>query len=163
MTDMTDDLNDGFSLASLAEIDVSEIEEVRFVNLPAGTYDFEVNKAELAEDTKDGKRRFKVEVELKIVECRSSLEANVDRDSLAGRMHTERFFIKPEESQEDVLKQIGRIRAFVTDIGQDSKGTLGAIVENMKGHQFSAKIVKQKDKTDPSIEYARLKLEPARK
>lgn len=163
MNDMTSGIDEGFSLADLADIDVSNIEEVRFVNLPAGTYDFEVNRSEFAEDTKDGERRFKIEVELKILECRASLEPNVDRESLQGRLHTERFFIKPSDSEEDIAKAIGRVRAFVTDVGMDSAGKLGDIVGNLKGHTFSAKIVKQKDKTDPSIEYARLKLEPAKR
>lgn len=152
--------NEGFSLADFADIDVSGIEEVRFVQLPAGVYEWEIINADLAEDEKDGERRFKAEVELKILEVKAVLEPNVDKESLIGKTHTERMFVKPADPEEDVKKAIGRIRAFVTDVGMDSSGKLGDIVRNLKGHTFSCKVVKQKDKTDKSIEYARLKLDP---
>lgn len=152
-----------FSLADIADIDVSEIAEVRYASLPAGSYGFEVTEADLAEDEKDGERRFKAEFSMKIVEVKAVLERDVDKESLMGKVHTERFFIKPTEPQEDVEKSIGRIRAFVADIGMDNSGKLGDIVRNTKGHVFNGKIVKQKDKLDKSIEYARLKLDPAKK
>lgn len=162
--DTTDDLNNdaGFSLADLAEIDVSDIDEVRFEQLPAGTYDWEVEDTEWEEDTKDGERRFKIGIKFKILECLSSLEPGVDREKLAGKEHTERFFIYPKKPKEDTEKTIGRIRAMITDMGLDSAGKLGDIVRNAKGHTFRAKIVKQKDRNDASITYARLRLEPKR-
>ena len=163
MNDQTSDLNGGFSLADLADIDVSDIEEIRFVAIPAGVYDFEITKADLAEDEKDGERRFKAEIEMKIVEAHAVLEPNVDRESLAGKLHTERYFIKPAAAQEEVLKAIGRIRAFVSDVGMDSAGKLGDIVRNLKGHTFKAQLTKRKDKNDPSREYSSLKLEQRKK
>lgn len=159
MTD-TNDLDQGFSLADLADIDVSDIEEVRFLDLPAGIYDWEVKETELTEDTKDGERRFKVEFRLKILEVKSILEPGKNADDFLNKEHTERFFIYPGKSEDDVKKAIGRVRAFITDIGQDSSGKLGAIVANAKGHTFTGKITKQKNKDDPSHPgYARLRLE----
>lgn len=152
-----------FSLADIADIDVSEIAEVRFQQLPNGSYGWEVTDADLGEDDKDGERRFKATFDLKIVEVKAVLEQGVDKESLIGKTHTERFFIKPAEPQEDVEKAIGRIRAFIADMGLDNKGKLGDIVRSAKGHVFTGKIVKQKDRDDKTIEYARLRLDPAKK
>lgn len=160
---MAEEMNEGFSLADLADIDVSEIEEVRFSTLPAGAYAFEVIEAGLAEDEKDGNRRFKANVELKVAEVKAVLEQGVDKESLVGKTHSERFFVDPSKPEEDVKKAIGRIRAFVTDVGMESTGKLGDIVANLKGHIFTGKIVKQKNKDDPSIEYARLRLDPPKR
>ena len=159
MTDATEELNESFSLADLADLDVSDIEEVRFVSLPAGIYDFEVTNADFHEDTKDGETRFKIEFALKIIEVKSIMESGKNPDDFVGKEHTERFFVKPTDEQEKVLKAIGRVRAFITDMGGDSEGKLGDIVRNQKGHTFTGKIVKQKDRNDPSVEYARLRLE----
>jgi hypothetical protein len=150
----------GYSLADLAEIDVSDIEEVRFSTLPAGGYEFEVTDADLGEDEKDGERRFFARFDMKVVGVKVVLEQGVDKESLVGKSHSERFFVTPSAPEEDVKTSIGRIRAFITDIGQDSSGALGKIVREAKGHVFPGKIVKQKDKHDKSIEYARLKLDP---
>jgi hypothetical protein len=159
---MADDMA-GFSLADLADIDVSGIEEVRFSTIPAGAYGFEVIEADLGEDEKDGDRRFYAKFDLKIVEVKTVIDPNADKEGLMGKLHTERFFVTPSQPEEDVKKAIGRIRAFVTDIGMDSAGQLGAIVRGAKGHVFVGKIVKQKDKDDKTVEYSRLRLDPAKK
>lgn len=157
------DETQGFSLADIADIDVSEIAEVRFSQIPNGSYGWEVTEADLHEDEKDGERRFKAVFEIKIVEVKAVLEPNVDKESLVNKTHTERFFIDPSKPQEEVEKAIGRIRAFIADMGLDNKGKLGDIVRSAKGHIFTGKIVKQKDRDDKSIEYARLRLDPAKK
>ena len=154
---------EGFSLADLAGIDVSEIEEVRYSTLPAGGYGFEVTEADLGEDEKDGERRFFAKFDMKVVEVLTVLEAGVDKESLVGRQHIERFFVKPADPKDDVLKSIGRIRAFVADIGMPNAGELGEIIRNCKGHVFKGKIQHQVDKNDKSVVYSRLKLDPAKK
>lgn len=157
MNDMTESA--GFSLADLADIDVSDIEEIRFVAIPQGVYDFEVTGADLHEDEKDGERRFKVEFELKILEAHAILEPGVDKESIVGKLHKERFYIKPNEDEQKVRESIGRVRAFITDIGQDSSGKLGEIVRNAKGHTFKASIVNRRNKDDPTNPFKSLKLE----
>jgi hypothetical protein len=149
----------GFSLADLADLDVTDIAEVRFVQIPAGVFDWEVTKADLAEDEKDGQRRFKAEIQLKILEVKAVLEADVDKESLVGKLHTERFFIKPNESKDKIEEAIGRIRAFVKDMGANNAGKMKDFLPELVGHTFTARIVKQKDRNDPSVTYARLKLE----
>lgn len=157
------DENEGFSLADIAGLDVSDIAEVRFQTLPLGVYGWEVTEADLSEDEKDGERRFKAQFDLKVIEVKSVLEQGVDKESLVGKTHTERFFIKPTESQEDVQKAIGRVRAFIADTGANNAGTLGDIVRSMKGHIFTGKITHQTDKDDKSVKYARLRLDPPKK
>lgn len=150
-----------FSLADLADLDVSEIDEVRFETLNQGTYEFEITEAGLNEGVdKENAKRFDATVTMRVIEVKAVLEAGVDKDSLVGKSHTEKFFINPGKPADEVQKAIGRIRAFVSDVGMDSTGKLGDIVSNLKGHRFRAKIVHQKDKDDKSIVYARLKLEP---
>ena len=152
---------DGFSLADLADLDVSDIDEVRYVKLPAGVYDMEVKQADLHEDSKDGEIRYKVEFELEIIEVKSTIErtSEEDREKLIGKKHTERFFIKPAEEKDKIEAAIGRIRAFIADMGCNSAGQLGGIVRDTVGHTFTTKIVMQKDRNDKSIEYARLRLD----
>jgi hypothetical protein len=158
----------GFSLAELADIDLEGIEEVRFESLPKGVYEFEVTRAELASDAKDGEVRYKVEFELKILEMLSSIEPGVDLDKQAGKLHTERYFVYPNRTEEEAAKAIGRVKAFLLDMGLDLKKNdagkvqFGDAVRDAKGHTFRARIEKQKDRNDPSVEYARLRLEPKR-
>jgi len=154
------DETEGFSLADIADLDVSDIAEVRFEQLPAGVFGWEVTEADLHEDEKDGERRFKAEFVLKILEVKSVLEQGVDKEALVGKTHTERFFVKPNEPQEDVQKAIGRIRAFIADIGGENKGKLGDIVRGTKGHTFVSKGITQPDKNDKSVKYFRLKPDP---
>lgn len=157
---MTEQLEDAaFSLADLAEIDLEGIEEVRYENLPKGVYEWEVSKADLVSDSKDGEIRYKAEFELKVVEMLSSLEPGTNLDAQAGRTHTERFFIYPKRSEEEAGKAIGRIKAFVSDIGAESQGKLGDVVKDSKGTNFRARIEHKPDRNDPSTVYARLRLE----
>lgn len=159
MNDMTNDLDESFSLADLADLDVSDIDEVRFVDLPAGVFDWEVLEADLAEDQKDGETRFKAEFKLKILEAKAILEPGHNKEDFDGKIHTERFFIKPTAEPEKVQAALGRLRAFITDIGCESAGKVGDIVRNTQGHTFTGKIIKQKDRVDPNVTYARLRLE----
>jgi hypothetical protein len=78
---MTEQLDEAaFSLADLAEIDLEGIEEVRYENMPKGVYEFEVTKADLVSDSKDGEVRYKCEVELTVVEMLSAIEPGTNRD-----------------------------------------------------------------------------------
>ena len=156
----------GFSLADLADLDLAGIEEVRFENLPKGTYDWEVTEAKLDSDSVDGEPRYKIQFDLKILEMLSSLEPGVELEKWAGKSHTERFFVYPKRSEEDAAKAIGRVKAFLVDIGldlvigPDGKMKFGDSVREAKGHTFRARIERQKDRNDPTREFARLRLDP---
>jgi hypothetical protein len=155
-----------FSLADLAGLDVSEVQEIRSSRLPAGAYIFRGKKVSLSEmENKDGERRFLATVTLEVAEVQAIVEKGFNPEEVVGQTHTERFYIVPEKAQEG----IGRIRAFISDIGLDSAGTLGGMVEeggapgvldSIVDHLFPAKITAKK--VDGEI-YARLKLAPPKK
>ena len=91
------------------------------------------------------------------------LRVPVDLESFAGKTHTERFFIYPKKSQEDAAKAIGRVKAFLADMGCATEGKFNPAVLDSKGHTFRGRIEKQKDRNDAAIEYARLRLDKAPK
>lgn len=158
-------MQEEFSLADLADLDVSEIEEIRFEQLPSGVYEWEVLTAVLNEgvNKETQGKQFTAEFTTKVLAVKSVLEANVDKESLVGKQIVTKLYINPAKPAEDVQKAIGRLRAFVTDMGMDSTGKLGDIVSNTVGHIFVGKIVKEKDRVDPTLSYSKLKLDAKKK
>lgn len=155
-----------FSLADLAGLDVSGIDEIRFERVPDGKYVFRGKEIRLDEDENDdGDKRFNVFVVSEVVECHVVLEQGVTKEDTIGKTHTERFFVDPT----DAATGIGRIRAFIADIGLPNVGALGGmasqgkapgILDQIPGHQWPATIFTQKRKGQ---EYARMKLTPPKK
>lgn len=158
---------EGFSLAALADLDASEIAEVRFESLPAGLYVFRGESAAF-EDTanRDDERRVVLTVKLEVIEVKSVLERGVDKEDLLGKKHTEKFYVVPEKAAEG----LGLIRAWIGDIGLNNEGKFGGvegsepgIVDNIPGHEFPGKIIKQARKGDPSTKDSRLRIDPPKK
>lgn len=149
-----------FSLADLAETDVSTIEEIRFENLPAGVYDFEVVEADLDEkDNKDGDNRILAVFKYKVIGVQSCLDRNIsDPDSLIGKSHTEKNYIVPDQGEQKAMEGIGRVRAFIWDMGCPNKGKLGDIVRGTVGHRFTAPIISRPNPNDRTSPFAQLKL-----
>jgi hypothetical protein len=149
-----------FSLADLADLDATEIAELRRESLPNGAYKFAIESAVMTEGAdKDNVKRFEVAFKMKVVECLACTERGVDKESLVGKTHTETKYIKPATAQDD----IGYLRGWVTDIGCDSSGRLGGVagaepgfIDNTVGHEFDGKIASKPSKTDPTVKYARL-------
>jgi hypothetical protein len=157
---MVDDDNTGVSLADLSDLDVSEVKEIRFENLPVGVYDFKVTSAELGEgQNRDDEKRFIAEFKFEVLECVACTDKSVDKDSLIGRTHTEKLYIVPAKAEEG----IGLIRAFVFDMGLPNEGKLGPIIEGTTGHIFRSRIQARPDRNDPTIIYSRIKLDPRKK
>lgn len=149
-----------FALADLMDLDVSDIKEIRFETLPQGIFDFVVKNPKLDEGTnKDQERIFIFTADCVIEDVVAVLDAGVDKEGLVGKSYNQRQNIDPTDAETG----IGRIRAFGTDIGIDSTGKLGEVVARMDETRFRAKIVHQKDKQDPSIVYARLRFDAAKK
>lgn len=156
--------NDGmdFSLADLAGLDVSEIEEIRSERIPDGAYIFRGKGAKLSEmDNRDGEKRFVVSATIEVAEVQAVVAKGVNAEELVGKTYTEKFYIVPEKAAEG----IGRVRAWYTDIGLDSTGPLGGMTEDggepgmvdrLEDHLFAAKITSRKGNDGES--YARLKL-----
>lgn len=156
-----------FSLADLAGLDISGIEEIRSERLPIGLYVFRGKKATLTETTnRDDEKRYVAEVTLEVAEVKALIEKDRgDESSLVGKTFTERFYIVPEKAQEG----IGRIRGWYTDVGLDSAGPLGGLTEDggapgvldrIVDHLFPAKIIGRKKEGET---YARLQLPTKKK
>lgn len=149
-----------FSLADLADLDVTDIKEIRFETLPQGIFDFVVKNPKLDEGTdKEQNRIFIFTADCVIEEVVTVLDSNVDKEALVGKSYGQRQNIDPSDAETG----IGRIRAFGTDIGIDSTGKLGEVVARMDEQRFRGKITHAKDKVDPSIVYARLRAGDAAK
>ena len=156
-----------FSLADIAELDAGAIAEVRFESLPAGLYTFRGTEAKLEDTTnRDDERRIVLTVKLEVTECKSVMERGYEKDDLIGKKHTEKFYVVPAKAAEG----LGLIRAFIGDIGLPNEGPFGGvegvepgIVDNIVGHEFAGKIIKQARKNDPSQKDARLRLDPPKK
>lgn len=162
------------SLADIAGLDVSDVEELRSSQIAAGLYTFEVVRTLFEERTvtkdDEDQMRYVGVIELKVIEIEAIAERGVEESDVMGKSHTETFFIDPSEAQ----KGIGFLKGFVTDIGADSKGAIGGLPEdaqpegyvpgfldNLVTHRFKAKIIKKKGK-DGNF-YSRLQLIKATK
>jgi hypothetical protein len=152
-----------FSLADLADLDISEVAEIRFENLPAGIYGFKVVSAELDEKpNRDNENRMIAIFKFEVVEVNTIIKKGVDKDSLLGKSHTEKLYIVPE-TQQKVLDGIGRIRAFVSDLGCDSAGKLGDVLAGTVDHTFTGKIAERPNPNDRTQPFAQLKLDARKK
>ncbi len=155
------DLENQMSLADIAGLDVSDVEELRSSQIPAGLYTFEVSKTGMEETTvgDDDELRYKASIELKVIEVSAIAERGVEDADVMGKTHSETFFINPAEAQ----KGIGFLKGFVTDIGGDSTGGIGGVegapegfLDKLVTHRFPAKIIKKKAR-DGNF-YSRLQL-----
>lgn len=164
------DIND-MSLADLAGVDVSDIEEVRFEAIPLGTYNLRVNKAEI-EDTfnNDGDKVFRPIFEIEIIDVVSILKtpAGEDKEAYAqkqvGRKHSERFTINMAKGNDDIATAIGRVKSFHTDVSQGELPWTANLVENVESlvdREFVGQFTHQTDKNDKSRVFSRLT--PAKK
>jgi hypothetical protein len=169
MSDQDNDIGnevDEFSLADLAGLDTTDIAEVRFENLPGGSYIFAGTDVKL-EKTKnrDDEDRFKLTIGLEVAEVKAVTERGVDKEGLVGKKHKESFYIVPAKAEEG----IGLIRAFYADVGLPNAGAIGAaetpdgepiegFADGIVGHNFPAKIVRVARKDDPSTKDSRLRL-----
>ena len=152
----------GFSLADLAELDVSDIEEVRASTLPQGAYVFEVKDIAVEEGVdKDNLSRATVTINIKVAEVMMLVDPKLrdTQDALVGRQHTERFYLPFEKGQEELGTAIGRVRAFATDIGLDSSGKWPDLIERFRGHVFKGRVTHQRNPNDASSPYTRLKVD----
>lgn len=148
-----------FSLADLAELDATEIEEVRFENLPAGLFGFEVVEADMDEkDNKDGDNRIIATFKLKVISVESVMAKGVDADSLLGKSHTEKRYIVPDQGPAKVAEGVGQLKAFIHDMGCANQGKVIDIVKATVGHKFTAPIVERPNPNDKTSPFAQLKL-----
>lgn len=143
------------SLADLANINMDEVEEVRFQILPKMSGIFEITKMELTvRNTANSGEKPVLAGEFKVLEVISCLDDDIDEASLPGREHRQAWFIGVGDSP-DPVKDIGRWKAFLADAGFQSAGQkLNAICDACVGHQFISAINHRKDPNDKDKTYA---------
>lgn len=145
------------SLNDLLGIDLNDIEEYRGGEAaPEGVYEWRVKEAimDVAEvndkDLGQKIRRPRIVFALEAIGVRQVKDMSVEKESLVGIVHSERFFVK------DALKDIGRVKAFLVDMGRQGTGALQALLDGTIGHEFVGAIKHTKDKNDTSRVYANL-------
>jgi hypothetical protein len=149
------------TLALFADLDLENFNEIRSEVVPMGLFGWNVGAFDFEPDDEDGdgNPRAKATFSLEIVEVQQLLKPEgIDIPSLVGKKHTENFYIKAD----DVPAGVGRIRAFLADIGLDNTGKFLATCEASVNHKFVGAITHQRDKHDKTRVYARLKLTPAK-
>lgn len=164
--------NAGMSLADIAGLDVSGVEELRSSQIPAGQFTWEVIRAELSTKMvkEETELRYVAEIELKVLEVEVLVEKDTTPEEVLGKTFTEKFFIDPAEAH----KGIGYMKAFVKDIGGSNEGAIGGLPEaeqpenyqpgfldKLVTHRFKSKVVKKKGRDGEW--YSRLQLIKAAK
>lgn len=132
-------------LADIANIDMSQVEEVRFEHRPAGMYHMKVIGAEIKALGKETPKPAAV-IECEVQNCFSTVDGS-DPSLQIGKSHRETFFMSDGDG-------IGRLKAFLTDSGFQGQGTMQAVLDAFHGHEFDAVIKHKKDKNDTDRVYA---------
>lgn len=154
---MVGDAAQSVSLADIAGVDMSQIEAYRGGEpTPQGIYEFKLTETNLdtmevfdkeKEDTVD---RPVIMLSSEIIAVRQLKDKGIDPQSLIGLTHIERIFIR------DIEKDLGRVTAFLQDIGMTGQGTLQDLLDQAVGTEYVAGISHRKDKNDTSRVFANL-------
>lgn len=162
------------SLADIANINLDNVQEVRFEIMPIGNYLFagdpDTGIKIVEQKQKDSDLTIKVgviEIVAKVTECygaimkdaTGAIMENPPLADLVGRKHKEAFFIKD-------TKAIGRAKALLKDAGINVAGRplQECLAEFGAGHGFRSPIRQQKDQNDSDKFYAHFaldKIQPA--
>jgi hypothetical protein len=134
------------SLADIAGVDMSQVEEFRFENTPKGIYQWVCKNAEVVKLGNKPAIRYELEASNVIALSDDSL----DPDKYVGHKHNEAIFIT------DLEKDIGRAKAFMIDAGFEGSGTLQELLDQFVGHEFISAIGHRKDKNDTDKVYANI-------
>jgi len=145
------------NLSDLLGIDLGEVETYRGGEaMPAGVFEWRLKGAEMDigevtdRETKEKVKCPRVLFTQEVIAVRQLMDASIDKATLIGAEHTERFFIR------DVLKDIGRVKAFMEDIGRTDTGPLSELLDRAIGTEYVAAIKHTKNKNDTSIVYGNL-------
>lgn len=146
-------MSDLLSLADLADLDVTNIKEVRFENVAQGLFMFECKSAGLITVGKDEKAAGSIKCE--VTEVQGLLNDSINPDKVKGKVHEERIFINDDDPEQG----IGRIRAFIADAGGNNVGKLGAILSGFVGARFKGRITHRPDPKDKNRIYSNIRFD----
>jgi len=139
-----------FSLGDLLTIDMNDVEELRFENLPMMTAVFQITKLAFETIGKDSNPGIVMEAE--VVEVQNVLGYDGKPEDLVGKKQREAWVVQPGEKGIDAIR---RFKAYAIDLGlidpDDKAGAkpLPAILESGLGLRFAGKIVHRVNKNDP--------------
>lgn len=147
-------------LMDIAGLEMDDVQEYRLQVTPAGKYHWRIVESKLdhlnVRRDKDGDPQDKVEkpviqFELEAQNCFALVDDKLDPSNFVGQKHTETFFIT------DPQKDLGRVKAFLVDIGLEGKGTLQSLLDTAHGMEFVSDVTNRPDKNNPDFIYANLK------
>jgi len=147
------------SLADLAGVDMTEVQEVRSSVTPAGKFHFRIDETEMKaqeatnKDDPQGAKINKpvIQFVLKAQNCFSLVDDALDPEDYVEAKHTETFWIN------DLKKDLGRVKAFLVDIGIDGNKPLTDLLAEAHGMEFVADITHVKNKDNPDRVWVNLK------
>lgn len=147
------------SLMDLAGIEMGEVEEFRASVTPAGTFLWRVVESKLEareatnKDDPDGPKIHKptISFELESQNCLALTDEKLDPANYVGTKHHETFWINNAD------KDIGRVKAFLVDIGLTGVGSLTDLLAQAQGVEFVSFVTNVPNKDNPDFIYANIK------
>ena len=160
MTELTDIVqidNNGtvqdVTVDQLLGFDLAGVEEVRgFPLAPEGVYEWKIiewtnkNVAWTDKKTGDAKISLVLDCKLEAISCRQAKDPAVVLTDLVGLSFTEGFFISASDD-------LGRVKAFLVDVGMSGSGTIATLCDQSLGSEFVAPVTHRTDKNDTSKKY----------
>ncbi len=138
------------SLADIAGLDTTEIAAKKGSAFPGGAFKFKCEKAELKVVGAGDNKKAGVVFDFICTDVTELADDKDDPEKVVGRHHTEVVTV------EDLLEDIGHIKAFMADAGYQGTGSLQDILADFQGTEFFAKVKQRKDKNDPDIVYSNI-------
>lgn len=162
MVDDTDSVELGgvqMTLAQIAGLDTTDVEEVRRVKFPKGWFIFEVSEeATLDQVTANDEERVVIKIPLNCLAVISSKEPE-EAAKCISKSYYENFWLKSD----DPMEAIGQFKAFAADIGYQGSAVLNEIIDGVKKMRLVAPITHARNKNDednPYINLGRDKIRP---
>jgi len=155
MTDQANDVTDqfaGLSAADIMNINVDDVEVVRFENIPAGLYLFGVDDVTVEELGDDKTPVIKVVLKAEDVKSLVKVPHGKTEESFIGKTYDRSFWIKGSDD-------VGKLRAFAQDLNVTHTGTLGDVLQNIAGAEpFEGQIIHKLKSDDSGESWVNLKI-----
>ena len=147
------------SLADIAGVDMTEVQEVRSTQIPAGKFHFRVMETELKavdatnKDDPQGAKINKpvIQFEIEAQNCFSLVDDSLDTEDHINEKYFETFWIN------DVKKDLGRVKALLIDIGLEGNKPLTDLLDEAHGMEFVADITHNKKRDNPDEFWVNMK------
>lgn len=147
------------SLADIAGLDMSDVQEYRGFLFPIGTYRWGILEAKLDKVKRQDQLCAAAIFKLHVKEVLAAVYPDgMNEEEIVGKEFTHTFAIQ------DIQKDLGRIKAFLVDVGVSGKGGMQDLLNSAVDHDFIAPMKQTADKNDKDVIYCNLvlnKIKPA--